>query len=1806
MESIQDLNGAQITSYLVRHAFEVICPEHVLEKEDAHQDKKSKVDSEEGEYYFCRPFHNDASVGERYLSASPKAPEIFELIRAEKEALKRHGWALLAFLLEKCDHEMSRNYITDYVLTKMSKEMQELLTINEDSLYYALTVLLECIKSSPIEKIKDFISSFGFYNMLGKQKPAKSDSSVYPVTKFYKDMLDNNLIDDIGLRNHISVNDVSPKYYSDMVHSNGKKKLCLLLLVGLKGVSFLDKSNLVRLILDHVKHDTILNSICTLRLLIVIILQVWSAQCSRLSLTLSNSTWSDIPESLMTSIVSSLSFIISQTTQDSTMDTEKVVAMNRIVFSVCSEFVEHMEKICDAQTLASALMRFDITNISMADVILNILRSRSQLGPLYMSKLKCSYNGSMEYMVIMKFLLKWFEHINEKGVNPSECLSNIPPCLSQSFFNYGLLSSDRWLRQGTLRMLSAFLRFVTTTRSMITEGSKDKPVADAITQHVSSIIPDFKTLLNVKTSHKDIKSPDEVMINIKNEKRSMISNELGEVLNCDRGDVILDIKHSDLILTDWLRCLHMYSMLIGVSEGRSLYDPLKLLREDGILSEVSESHPDLDIALVDCIFFLGVGEVYSGVSFTKVQRGCFQYIMNKYMDFKVGKARERLEGNSQKDHISHCETYIKHIMEKSGFFGSISEPWLVNMLSYEDLGMFTFLFDHCMGNSLEILLGKISDTKQNNTHQSFKCLNCPKSGGLEGPIILRLTLTFLLHLCSDSSDDFECEVCKAKQSNLITLFNKGNPGNLNSGIQYILRVCNLLDGTYMKNNIRRVVKAIAPKYILEKKGGSEYATENALNNSKEDQSNSIDVIITDKYLVGCLGIVDSIGGYDQDVEYLKELTRILIDTLVLRTSQSEVIGTVLKEKWKGKGNADIINKCIALDTHSLYTHIFTSVLKLLEAPVDFPINRELLRDIKFTEDIIWAQHYYLSHAIGIIESDMKDTADRFLVFMSNVYKEMDTMNPSERCVAALTISKMCSLMPANVMLECAPGMIANTLQTIKLPLQCNGCTDVLNCEFGFTMYLFDISSCLVSYFRNPQLAADMLQSKLIMDITDDICKMNRDQYYIGDAIECHMFLSFVTFLRSLVHHIASNGVDDTEVDWEAMYQLLEKVSSCYHCSYSDSDVMMKEIILGIVNTVSILIRDTKSAVLRIPQFKDFSCISNPENEITIRESNSELENAPVKNIHSHGKSNGWLTMNSGFAMASENSNWLSLNNKRIAMTMLDFPIKKQGTNVCLKNTFRNLAILYPPLETKSPKKSDEIFGSIIRLNKILKSQNRYIQHLLVGDPYYYDIEYLIPFFTGRLCVMLYHQLFLYKKEFEATFQDLGFNGRIVAEKMHNRFIKSFSMDEATEAAKRIYNQVNSMSFEYDLGDSFSIQAVEQVIKNGVVEICSLGLLSKTVRKDSIKALGLVMKLLHNMLDATMVRSMVPGNIGPFRLRRIGLFGIYQVHSVLLWLQRCQLYASKGDPSIHILFGVSILHKLIKVDDPLYKKGNKYLLSRFEPRLNDIPLFFECFCVHDFDERPAYLGFITQLLVSAANIVEDYNVLFSRRIFQQLMSYAVVQEAPLENKIQVAAFLQRCALAHENVLDELLAIGTVMWVSNMAKNVLDTDFKEAKDVVLATLLLCTMTKLLRGMAMPLCSRFAAMLLSFGDHTSLSVSDDPTASEEATETKKAGIAYILSILRDMASTADSLERLATTWHHLLSYIPGYLLTPIRKEGYRVYMLINEEILGNIMKVVNMEGNENRDLIYKPIWKSLEMAERAVKMASEFLKNEGNIDN
>ncbi|AFZ79585.1 hypothetical protein BEWA_024340 [Theileria equi strain WA] len=1573
------ITGVRIASCIVKGEFETICPEFKV-KGTISKKKRGEVEEKENTLY--KPFNCDPELARLYIKASPKCVELLDLLGSETKETRCRALALISYIMSELQDDLTATRIAEHISTNSGTLFSSLFINDDVTIYYLLDVILETVRLLTNEKIRFLIRSTDLYNILEKYHITTREDENRTILNFYNRFLKSGMIDDFGL---LVDNERENKVDSmDIFYINGKKKACILLMLGLKGFNIFERGNAVKLIFDHIKGDAKISGTCMLHIVICILSTILNKYCNHLSLP--NERSKDVPLNVIDLISTHLSRFF-----------------NADLKRMFTEYLEVVEMYCDAATLSNVLLKFEITEYTL-EPLLETCKRDKRLSKHYLSNMKCKYPGHAEYLLLLKFAISWFEAEETRlnGDTVDEVV--LPAFMTKSFFNHGLLSKEKKCIHGTLFLLFKFMDFISKTN----------------VDPFLSMFPDFKTIINCKTFKED-----EITLNVRGR------------------NVHIELLLPNDMLIDWLFCLSKYATTLDM---KSLYDPCKLFKDERIAgnidyisnlfggsAECDGSENDinnalkLDLAVMDCLFHLGIKSSESFIG--KVQETAFRYILQRFVE--VNSAFR----NKYKEYREKCREYVFAVMNSTGIVDDNIATYVDSIQTMHQHKLFMFLFNTCATKPLDVLYGLHSGGNVKRT--KAKCTNCLLDGYLQESLFLRLLIDITLQ--RDTEDDIACTECSSTFSNIAKLVKKqGIP--MEDTMIYIKDVCKSVLNTDLINE--RFKRELCKQLSI----GAEDCTplspsvpdvvheQTPRNETYEASSNT--------YLEMYRMILEHVSNVDH--LYVPKLKTIL---QVLLSRQ----GIFVKGECK---NLEYLERCTCAKESSLYLGLFVMAMSVLEmSPLDgFGDHQKLLqlmKEVVERRNDLSLPLFCISHKINgndPTSQEEKMIKSKLTLFLKNE-KEKDNTQ-------LLYISTAMKGKPHLWRDEKTFRLLVKRLQDSS---PCKKCSDLSTCGYVRIMSLLEICAQTLPA-DNLKLCIDIIQSDWLFNIAKMVTSLNGHVYFLGDNIENHAFRALLGFLSKLLKAIFTNVGTVVEIKKSRIRRLFGVLAPCYRCSLTEVDLLLKDVIFSIINLANGLISDNSRA-LKLPMFKDFLCTSlgdispyggfnekrysdDTRSEKRLKTSNNGSVGGPGKSDVCHGLSN-WIAMSSGITMKSTESNWLRLNSKRVNSTVsnLALQISQDGMGVNkqsygLQDTLHKLSILYPPL-TRVVAGTDVLFGYIIRLNKALGATTRCLQDFIISDPYVYDLDYLIPYISGRLCLVLQRQINSFS-EFKGKFEEIE-DGHVpkfqVFKKFHND-------KDADAAARRLYHQYKKLTAlpETFLDDTIDVkECIDSCINNGILELVILGLLSERFKKASARLLSLFTKILENSIDVAILRAHTPNAV--FRMGKLEYRGSLQILSLLYSLEDLQ-NPPRGeenesdipenepprDPTMHIIFISQAVKRVIKPEDALYQEINKFILSRHHRNVRDIPLFYECFIAQEVKTQRSNLAFILNILGIYTSVSGNYDILSKRHVFQHILSYSLVSTVHLEHVSQIAMIILR---ASSNMYKELLDMDVHSWICNLA-------------------------------------------------------------------------------------------------------------------------------------------------------------------------------
>ncbi|XP_952087.1 uncharacterized protein TA14245 [Theileria annulata] len=296
------MNGIQIASSIVRGELDDLCPENIIKCKIVKKvgSKRVKLSQELGDldlerqYTLYKPFNNDLELAKLYVNESPLCVEIFSLFESNNLIVKTKAISMLLFILSNFSNlytnfynnlnnennlssssdessegglennvndsdgnfELSKKVKLVEKILKLYKEKIDEIFVNDDVIInYSLKLLLECVKCVDLDALTEFLLNFNFFKYLTK-------------CHIFTPSCDITLINSLNTDESAVTDEISSD--ADLYHENGKLKLCIILLLGLKGVNVLRK-DLINIIVSHLKSEQLTTQFLLVRLLVKIL-----------------------------------------------------------------------------------------------------------------------------------------------------------------------------------------------------------------------------------------------------------------------------------------------------------------------------------------------------------------------------------------------------------------------------------------------------------------------------------------------------------------------------------------------------------------------------------------------------------------------------------------------------------------------------------------------------------------------------------------------------------------------------------------------------------------------------------------------------------------------------------------------------------------------------------------------------------------------------------------------------------------------------------------------------------------------------------------------------------------------------------------------------------------------------------------------------------------------------------------------------------------------------------------------------------------------------------------------------------------------------------------------------------------------------------------------------------------------------------------------------------------------------------------------------------------------------------------------
>ncbi|KAK2195484.1 hypothetical protein BdWA1_003160 [Babesia duncani] len=1597
MESIYSLNGVQIAECIVKRDFKDICPSYRIPIKALKSQKSAKIDRQRSELLLYRPFNNVVNIAELYVVASPSCVELFDVFASDNDDHKLRSLSLLTFIVKNGLKRNSQDAILDRMCNQSVDMIPKLFSIGDVGAYYILDIIMEIIKARPRHKVKCFIKSVDLYSLLVKYKPNTSSCLHFTIYKFYTKIVNEGLLIDIELIKYSKIETCQDSI--DIYHCNVKRQLCILLLLGLQGFNILKRTPVIRFIFEQIKKEALIESICIIYIIIQGMKAIFSRGFNRLTLELPNNKYNDLPDFAISNTANALSQIISKIADDVTFDTDTLLGLNKLVVNICKDFISTLGTYGDVDAVTNALSRFEITQLPIMNMITSILKGNFVLGKNYVSQLKAKFTGIVDYSILVAFLIFWFDYLTTEDVSIEDIPQCIPPFLTRGFFNYGLLADgESIVVQATFRLISKFINFC---KGVFESHSIHYDDGYCDFTEVMDILPEFRTVINSKPVEKNNEQKQtDIRLNIKTNKRPLVSNSLNKILDQTSLDLILNItRDCDDILVDWLTCINSIVHFVGISDIKGLYDPCKLLKDpvlgktvstissmfEGDLSVNRENVAKMmqrDMALCGTLYLLGFGNFTDVMTFGKVQNTVFRHLLSRFLGLQKIVNRNMTEEGYHKK----CLDFISNILRNTRLFSEPIDGWILGITNKDHYNTFLFLLNICLEKPLDILLDAVGNL-ENRTFTAYVCFECTIQKAFTGSLFMKCAMDFLLHLNTDSIHDFKCTKCGTRALNLVKMLkSQFKELDLVSSRDWIISISSLEswnNGYELKKfgiEQRPCIRQNAP--MIE---------------TIQDETETLNDIPEHSSLLIYSQLKDA--AVKDNNGCLATHVKILIDIISCKLFGNSKMESALSQKWN---NNHLYLKYQKESLGNCFTILFLQCKNLADKCKSFKsFNAPALYTLDSTLPIpfhIRLQLLYIAKRT-IKDFSISDYLDDFPdLSLGQVLSALEQGDLYEAHLIALDILILELYKPTqDVVLE-----QFQILMSIIISLEnCEKCNNAMDCKLSFATTLFDIGTFLAVRLSNIKVCAKALQSKAIFKWIKIV--FSNSYFFIGDAVETRLEKALLIFVLSMQTQLLDNKGVVVGIRKKRIYNIIKVLASRHVCSLYECDLLISKVIIGFVDLVSGVIGDF-STMLKLPQFKDFVCAAD------IKERQGDIK--------CHSEIHGWGMPTSVVQFLLHDSNCLSLNAKRVSLTFANFVSDNCSNYSTISETFSMLSMLYPPkLSTWSQGNVDMLLETSKSLQKVLGCSNKVIENIILGEPYIYNVNYLIPLLVGRLYMLLHDQLLKYNMKYEQVFREM-----VCTEDTRSfNFIASPTKADIQQAANRLNHQCSMLDTDIVFEEEFTSQTPSMIAMNGALEFCILALPCPQLKHYGMQGLGIIKRLFENIFDAALLDFQ--------KSARLEFKSLPQLHCIIYYLQRCLLQSKsiESTPIGQVVFSALAIGKVINVDKALFGNINK-IIGRLRVHVDSIPLFYECINSQDPKTSSSQMKFALDIVQSSVRF-GGQNQIDKAQIFKVIMTRAI--NATNQDKAHVLRIFLDAA-SQTKFIKSLHSLQIFTWISEMAK------------------------------------------------------------------------------------------------------------------------------------------------------------------------------
>ncbi|BAM40355.1 conserved hypothetical protein [Theileria orientalis strain Shintoku] len=756
---------------------------------------KLKELEKEVEYVLYKPFQNDKNLALLYLLESPNCTELLELLKIDDTQTKTRAISMLLFILEKRVYSTNMTFspfkeagnelnLAKNILNLFSKAMDSIFVNDDVIINYTLKLIFECVKRLNLEYLSRFLSNFNLIKYLNKCHVTTHPDVNFTIYKAFLSLFESPEDEEKGLsRNMLNLNGMevslrrtlsslkslltreeseegevgagtnrngkraspteslegeSESEKEDLYYSNGKIKLAIILLLGIKGVRL--QKDLVHLVFSHFKHEHWVTQVALAHLGVCYLSRCFQSHSNEAAEK------------------KSMEYLINNV-NNSMLQLQKLgmkVAKSRLYDyakdGILREFILVLNGNVEDSMIVTLLLKYDLWFISKE--LDGLYRINGNVYKQYVNQI--NVGSASSHAVIVEIMVKYLS----RGFD-------LPEYVTKGTLNSLLSSKSMSLLNNVFQL---FIKIMDTNQS-------------------SDALPDIKTIINLNPA--TIKSSEE-------ERGKYELEALGNWLELLYRSNFGGLKgvYDPLKLFKIAKVSENYTLvsryLLGFLKNKSAHavdrEIISLKNEHGSVSledEEALKRVKIDMNLMSCVYQLGINDslVISNLHYKCLKLLLARYVLvNAILTYHSEESSEEFENKLLQQYNNKLRRYLKlilsNVLATTGDEGKM-EQYVKNVNSVFLSNVIIVMYNIIIKSNLQLLypLREVKGAQASGVFiQQYKCLNCILNGYFQGNIYMKLFFEILLQVSKypESFDVnlkyYRCVSCNDYYVNFVGLF----------------------------------------------------------------------------------------------------------------------------------------------------------------------------------------------------------------------------------------------------------------------------------------------------------------------------------------------------------------------------------------------------------------------------------------------------------------------------------------------------------------------------------------------------------------------------------------------------------------------------------------------------------------------------------------------------------------------------------------------------------------------------------------------------------------------------------------------------------------------------------------------------------------------------------------------------------------------------------------------------------------------------------------------------------------------------